>query len=36
MLSEWLKIGYISNEIGEKEKVFRAYDSDMETITRRR
>lgn len=28
MLSEWLKIGYISNEIGEKEKVFRAYGDD--------
>lgn len=28
MLSEWLKIGYISNEIGEKEKVFWAYGDD--------
>lgn len=28
MLSEWLKIGYISNEKGEKEKVFRAYGDD--------
>lgn len=26
----WLKIGHISNEIGEKEKLFQAYNSDME------